>query len=102
MIRVGPGVRSLWFKPPDGHNLVEGQPVTFVEGENGTATELTAGAVPKAYVLFDGRTTITDADIAKGDLHPIAGRSTGDVELVIAGATPVVVHVHPYVGSGDT
>lgn len=103
MIRVDAGLRSLWFRPPEGHNLTDGQAVSFVEGENGAVTELSAGAVPKAYVLFDGRTTISDTDIAKGTLQPIAGRTNGDIELVIAsGVSPVVIHVHPYVGSGGT
>jgi hypothetical protein len=103
MIKVDSGMRPLWFAPPSGHGLAPGQSVTFTEGEGSAVTELVAGAVPKTYLLFDARTEISDADIAKGTLQPIAGRTSGDVELVIeSGMKTITIHVHPYAGSRET
>ena len=103
LIQVWIGPRPKWFTPPADHKLVLDQAVTFVEGDNEAVTELVAEAPPKTYTLFDGRTRITDADILRGVVRPIAGRTNGDVELVI-NSTPetVTIHVHPYAGSGSS
>lgn len=103
LIQVWIGNRPKWFKPPADHGLVLDQTVTFVEGDDDAVTELAAEAPPKTYTLFDGRTKITDSDILRGVVHPIEGRTNGDVELVITSTTEVItIHVHPYAGSGST